>query len=143
MRAELIQKWDANKYKLEEYFKTTKQCEYSQYKTIVEKIIELVINEDVDSYPHCVYDVGKMTEIDNGDYQGTLLYAIPLRTYQPSETEYLFTYVSYGSCSGCDTLQAISCYSDELPTESQVKEYMTLALHLIQNMKKIEDFIDA
>lgn len=41
--------------------------------------------------------------------------------------------------SGCDTLMAISGYSDELPNEEQVKDYMTLALHLVQKLKRLKD----
>jgi len=41
----------------------------------------------------------------------------------------------YGSCSGCDTLQAISDYDDGRPSELQLKEYMALALHLVQKMR--------
>ena len=134
MRKEIVKQWEANKHLLEEWFKTTKQSEYDEYKTIVTKVCELVLTDKK-------YKLDEITEIDNGDYQGTLLYAIPEDTYQPAEYEYLFTTVSYGSCSGCDTLQGISEYSDGLPTEEQVKEYMTLALHLVQHMKKYsEDF---
>ena len=53
--------------------------------------------------------------------------------------DYLITHTYYGSCSGCDTLQGINSYSCELPTEEQVKDYMTLALHLVQRMHRIKD----
>jgi len=46
---------------------------------------------------------------------------------------------TYGSCSGCDTLQAIQGYSDESPSDEQVKDYMELALHIVQGLKKMED----
>ena len=132
MITEIIQKWEENKLKLEEYFKTTKQEQYTDYKTIVQKIFELIINTSEDDYEN--FAIGKMTVIDDGDYQGTQIFIIPKDTYQPSAEDYIVTDTYYGSCSGCDTLQGISSYDDELPSESQVKEYMTLALHLVQKM---------
>lgn len=47
--------------------------------------------------------------------------------------------VGYGSCSGCDTLEAIRDYSSEKPTPEQVKDYMALALHIVQGLKKMGD----
>jgi hypothetical protein len=137
MIQEVIKQWDKNKHKLEEYFRTTKQTEYSgSYGTIVQKIIELVVTQK-DKYSN--YDATQITVVDNGDYQGTQIFLIPTDTYQPSIDDYLITHTYYGSCSGCDTLQAISGYEFGFPTEEQVKEYMTLALHLVQKMKRISD----
>jgi len=133
MRKEIIEQWDKNKSKLEEYFEATKQEEYCEsYLSILKKVFELVLTDEE-------WQLDKITVVDDGYYQGTQLFIIPKQTYQPSEDEYLFTAVSYGSCSGCDTLQAISQYGYDLPTKSQVAEYMTLSLHLIQKMKKFED----
>lgn len=137
MIQEVIKQWDENKHKLEEYFRTTKQEEYSgSYKSILQKIIQLVVTEK-DEYNK--YDATKITVVDDGHYQGTQIFLIPTDTYQPSVEDYLITHTYYGSCSGCDTLQSICSYEDGLPTEEQVKEYMTLALHLVQKMKRITD----
>lgn len=132
MEAKIIQKWEENKFKLEEYFKTTKQNQYDDYKLIVQKIFELVINTSECNYEN--FAVNKMTVIDDGDYQGTQIFIVPKDSYQPNAEDYLVTNTYYGSCSGCDTLQGISFCDDELPSELQVKEYMTLALHLVQKM---------
>lgn len=83
------------------------------------------------------FDVERLTKIDDGDYQGTLLFLCPIAVYQPGEDDYWYVPVSYGSCSGCDTLQAICAYEDNLPTEEQVRDYMTLALHIVQKIKKL------
>lgn len=80
--------------------------------------------------------------IDDGHYQGTLLFVVPEDCYQPSR--YYVTKVSYGSCSGCDTMQAIlghGRYNDKTGqyeytlNDDQCKRLATLALHLIQGMK--------
>jgi len=134
MITELVKQWEENKHKLEEYFKTTKQDEYNSYETIVKKVFEICLPKATD---YNGWDLGKMTVIDDGDYQGTQIFIIPTDTYQPSVEDYVMTDTYYGSCSGCDTLQAISEYDYELPTDEQVKEYMTLALHLVQKLKRL------
>lgn len=73
-------------------------------------------------------------EIDDGDYQGTLVYLIAERIYQP--TRYWCVRVSYGSCSACDTLQSIQ--DSEGAPEEKAKQYWTLALHVVQNLKEID-----
>ena len=137
MIQEIIKRWEENKYKLEEYFSTTKQEKFASYEAIVQQIFELVINSDEDSYER--FNVNKMTVIDDGYYQGTQIFIIPRDTYQPNIDDYLITHTYYGSCSGCDVLEGIRNYSSGLPTEQQVKEYMILALHLVQKMKRITD----
>lgn len=132
----IVKQWDAKKHKLEEYFATTKQEEYQDYKTILIKLFELVITEVENKWSGAdEFDISKMTVIDDGDYQGTTIYIIPKDTYQPSTEDYVITDNYYGSCSGCDTLLAISEYEDDLPNKEQVKEYMTIALHLVQKMR--------
>lgn len=138
MIKEFIDKWQKDKDKLEEYLRTTPQSEYSTYRALLEKTIELVLNGECgDEFSDL--DIKRITEIDDGDYQGTLVYMIPKCKYQPSADDYVVTYVWYGSCSGCDTLLSISSYKDGLPTKSQVNKYMLLCLHMIERMKYVYD----
>ncbi len=135
MIPEIIKQWDKNKHKLEDYFRNTKQSEYSNYyKEILVKIFELCINSD-----DLMFDLTKITVIDDGDYQGTQIFLIPKDTYHPSASDYVVTNTEYGSCSGCDTLMGISCYYEDLPTSDQVKQYMTLSLHLVQKLKWLDE----
>lgn len=47
--------------------------------------------------------------------------------------------VDYGSCSGCDTLCSIRAGGRrDRPTDEQVDEYMTLALHIVQSIKEFD-----
>ena len=101
------------------------------YKAIVKLVIETITREDEYDDP----DPERIHEIDDGDYQGTLVYVIGAKGYQPSR--YWYVRVSYGSCSGCDTLEAIRGYSDEPPTDEQVREYWTLALHVAQGLREM------
>jgi hypothetical protein len=104
------------------------------YKDIVKAVICILTGED-DSNE--VPDPERITIIDDGDYQGTLLFVIGATGYQPNT--YWYVKVNYGSCSGCDTLEDIRDYSDDLPTDEQIKDYMTLALHIIQGLKEMNE----
>lgn len=79
-------------------------------------------------------DPNRITVIDHGDYQGTRLFVVAVTGYQPST--YYATLVSYGSCSGCDSLEAIVGYQETI-TESQANELWTMCLHMVQKMKEI------
>lgn len=127
-------KWSKNYNKLYEVL--CKELKLSQlndyeYKDLIKLSVTHVLNDNED----VEWDTENITEIDDGDYQGTLLYLIPKSTYQPDEQEYLMTYVGYGSCSGCDTLQSIQYGYFEDQTEI-IKEYMMLCKDIICNMIK-------
>lgn len=81
-----------------------------------------------------VNDKIQFHRIDDGDYQGTIIYMIPKGDYQPYD--YILTKVSYGSCSGCDTLQGVEYdYRDNGDKDELISELMTLSLHIIQRSK--------
>ena len=103
----------------------------SDYGIIVEYVIEAITDSNSYGDP----DPKRIHVIDDGDYQGTLLYIIGAKGYQPSD--YWSVFVYYGSCSGCDTLQGICGYRDEPPTEQNIDDYMTLALHIVQGLKEV------
>lgn len=137
-----IEQWNKNKDKLRKDIEDN-FAEYNNasYKDLVVKVVDIIFNDEDDYYDD-KFDSENIAEIDNGDYQETLLYIIPQDTYQPSESEYLMTYVGYGSCSGCDTLQAIQMWSfddegvrgDE--KEQFIKDMLGLCLNLVQNTIK-------
>lgn len=106
------------------------------YKEIVKNVITIISKDNDYNVP----DPERIHQIDDGDYQGTLVFVIAAKGYQPSE--YWSVMVSYGSCSGCDTLEGIndSC-DDEPPTEEQVEQYMTLAVHILQGLKEMNSEI--
>lgn len=112
------------------------------YKEVVTTVIKVIAERDGDNkYQDTKYkdlQADMIVEIDHGSYQGTLLYLIPDNDYQPHD--YYYVKVLYGTCSGCDTLQSIkeSHYGAPLPTNNQVDQYMTLALHIVQNLKKLD-----
>lgn len=136
MIQEFVKAWDANKNALREYIRTHEQKEYDMYVELVKILFEVVINPYFkDDFCNPSYNIEAIHVIDDGDYQGSQLFIIPSNDYQPSPYKYVWTYCSYGSCSGCDTLLAISGYDNGLPSEEQINGYMILLLHLLQRCK--------
>ena len=137
-----IEKWDKNKDLLRSALNNNKllnhvlnrndddPLEYLEYKDLVKLTVMFILNDKNE------WNENKIKEIDDGDYQGTLLYLIPEDTYQPNSSEYLMTFVEYGSCSACDTLQTIQCYLDVRSRDKSIDDLMNLCKDLICNMIK-------
>lgn len=101
------------------------------YKAIVTELVKILRRGCANSRP----DHERVHEINDGDYQGTLVYVIAAERYHPSE--YWYVKIDYGSCSVCDALESIRGCSGDKPTEEQIRDYMTLALHIVQGIKKM------
>lgn len=136
-----LEQWEHNKDRLKRELETRTDLNICEYKTLVELVTEFILNNPEDEpyyfegYGELKFKTEHITEIDDGQYQGTLLYLIPIDIYQPSEFEYLMTFVDYGSCSGCDTLQSIQDYCGEANlTPSQVNDFMSLCKDIVTNM---------
>lgn len=79
-----FRKWNSNRKVLEEQLKTI-DIQNVNYKDLVKITIECILNEISEgNNSDPTWDVDSITEIDNGEYQGTLIYLIPEDTYQPS-----------------------------------------------------------
>lgn len=128
MITEFVTKFDSARETLLNHYKVSHPTSYLN----IVKDVFCIINPDGD---YGLPDPEIIHEIDDGDYQGTKLYIVPEKTYQPDK--YWSVFVNYGSCSGCDTLEAITNYSSEQPTEEQAKQYLTLALHVVQSIREI------
>jgi hypothetical protein len=123
--------WFANKHAIREKFSEKHpEC----YKDVVRIVVQMLFDA-LDDYERP--DPTRIHEIDDGEYQGTLVYVVGGHGYQPSR--YWYAMVSYGSCSGCDTFQSIRGYGEGKPNHQQVDEYMTLALHIVQGMREMGD----
>jgi len=131
MIKEFVDKFHANKDEIRKIF----EKEHPDYKEIVSAVIK-----NID--PGVAYfnppDPEGIHVIDDGNYQGTLLFIIAEKGYQPNV--YWYVMIDYGSCSGCDALQSIydGSYYGLPPTKEQVDDYMTLALHVVQGLKRME-----
>lgn len=98
-------------------------------------VLDVILNHiTVDAYEPFAIDPQRVHEIDDGDYQGTILFVIAEKGYQPSQ--YYAVYVGYGSCSGCDTLQSIVGWHGEI-TEEEVNGLMDLAETITNDIQLI------
>ena len=131
MITEFIDKFQEIKPRLLEQFSKE---EPDNYEDIFKQTIKMMFEESEDDYYSNseTPDSERITVIDNGDYQGTLLFVVASKSYQPSD--YWATRVAYGSCSECDTFQS---YSDYDNPEKSAPKMVTMALHMIESMKKI------
>ena len=121
-----LERWNKNQDALRKQLEEDISLNSCDYEYLVKLVAKHILGEE--------WDAESITTIDNGDYQGTLLFLIPRNTYQPSEFDYLMTYIGYGSCSLCDTLQGIQDWAKKKPTPEQLNGYMTLCKDLITNM---------
>lgn len=112
------------------------------YEMLLRLLCEAISGDDEEyefPNPNCI----KL--VDFGDYQGTLVFVIGGHGYQPHA--HWATWVWYGSCGGCDTLQAINdcvAYDYEnsqcTPSDKDVDAWITVMLHMLQHMTEIVSF---
>lgn len=121
LRKILAERTDLNECCYEDLVKLTFETIYNSYETTSRNKLNL----------------DKITTIDDGDYQGSLLFMIPFDAYQPDPGEYIMTAIYYGSCSGCDALQAAQNYrGKELLSEEQITDFMDICKDLVCNAIK-------
>lgn len=136
MKKFVIDAWEKHKNDLRENFRKDPNIWREWYKDIVTTIYQTLFPKQL--------DLNHIIEIDDGDYQGSLLFVVPFNKYQPAPYEYLTTWVSYGSCSGCDTLIYIKekCPwggTDKEISKETLDELMRLALDIARNTRLFRD----
>lgn len=88
------------------------------------------------------FNTEEVTRIDDGDYQGTLLYFWHMDHYQPEPQKYFWTFINYGSCSVCDTMLGIESdysFAEDKAEGAKVaaEELWLLMLHMAQQTKPL------
>lgn len=112
---------------------------YIGYPLLVMMIVKYILNPGAINYEKYSENIH---EINDGDYQGALLFLVHKDTYLPESDDYLITTVEYGSCSGCDTLlNILECmdYDDHEKnrlTKRQVDAIMNLCRDMVVKMKQ-------
>lgn len=130
MEQELVERFDSKREEIRcDLLMLLRDYNWITYADIVKVVIEAV--HDGYGTP----DPENIHEIDDGEYQGTLLYVIPMDCYQP--WDYWCVKVDYGSCSGCDTLLAILEGDYGNTANEKVDALFTLAPHIVQGLKRI------
>lgn len=133
MILEYVKQWDENKGLLQKSFEDKLP---ESYEDIYKRLFQLVVTNPSLSYRE-EWNWKTYRLIDDGDYQGHQIFVLASNAYQPSLWDYIFTDVAYGSCSGCDTFEWIE-YSGK-SKEDKIKEFMTLALHMVQETKNFKN----
>lgn len=98
-------------------------------------IVEIVFTEIGDSFRRP--DPEKIQCFGGNGYDGTFYFFMP----SADEESFWGVAIFYGSCSGCDAMQAIAdsgSWDAKQPNKQQLKDYMTLALHIIQGTKELD-----
>lgn len=130
MIPEFVASWDQRKGLLRAELALAHPADYGG---LLQSLVRLVLH-DPENYE--TPEPSRIERVDFGDYQGTLVFVIGAGGYQP-RLHWAIS-IDYGSCSVCDTFERIGGYDDEAPTEEQVNDYMTLALHMVQGLALIE-----
>ena len=130
--------WNTNKDKLRDVLANRTDLSECDYELLAKLTYETIFNDHEGVMDYEKLDLENISIIDNGDYQGTLIILVPFNTYQPSEYEYLMSYIGYGSCCGCDVLQAAQLYSDdgEKLNETQLSDFMSICEDIVSNTIK-------
>lgn len=123
-----LKQWNNNKELLENALREMQSSNKLpiDYEELLKLVIQKVLNVD-SNYTWS----DSITVIDNGDYQGSLLFAIHLDAYQPSPGDYLLTFIYYGSCGGCDALMGAYGNANK---ELQIQDYMAICKDLVCNI---------
>jgi hypothetical protein len=119
MIQELVTMYEANKDNIR--FDIITELSHHSYASIEAERLVAILAKNLP-----ILDYENITTLKYGDYQGTCVFVIPERGYS-SYRFYVVKY-DYGSCSGCDTLEALGNDIDGLMNE---------VLHLVQNIKEI------
>lgn len=85
------ERWELNKEKLQKQLEVL--SDFAEYDDLVRLTIDVILNHD-----DLKLNVNRIRMIDDGDEKGIYLFIIPFDKNQPSEQEYLMTYVSYDNC---------------------------------------------
>lgn len=131
----IIKNWEDNKHLIREELKKSHPHDYLS----LVKLVVSHVGEEIDDQYHSL-DPNRIHCIDDGEYKGAILFIIGADYYQPHD--YWYVMINYGSCSGCDTFEFIKSgdygdYGDNPPSDQQIDDYMTLALHIVQGIKKL------
>lgn len=127
MIKEFVEAWESHKHEVQAAFAANEPYEYEE---IVRAVVDLMHKHVAVGWKP---DPARIKKLASNEYEGTDAYVLQGGGSYPSWFWYVL--VSYGSCSVCDTLQSARELPDE---ESRVRDYMKLALHIVQSIKAME-----
>lgn len=131
MIQEFVDKFMKNKHILAEKFSKGHPKNYHE-------IVRLTVEQLNDKGVYSSISPDYIHSINYGSYSGTLLFVVTSAVSEYELGNCWYVKINYGSCCMCDVLQKIRGYENEKPNEEQVKDYLNLALNIVQNLKKME-----
>ena len=124
-----LNRWTDNNKKLREVIANTPVKERKSW-----FYADLVYLVATTVYEFELPDVSSIRYGGECNYQGTLVFLIPMDDSPSTEREWLMSYVGYGSCTVCDTLQNIQCDDgDSNFGIDAVDEYMNICRDIVSN----------
>lgn len=123
-----LEKWDKNNKKLREVIANTPVEERKKwdYDNLMYLVSKLIFEFDTLDLHDITYDGGE-------NYNGTLMFLIPMNCVPEAPHDWLMSYIDYGSCTVCDTLQRIQYTSESDPDIDAIDEYMHLCRDMVSN----------
>ena len=124
-----LNRWDENNKKLREVIANTPVEERKNwdYADLVYLVATTVYEFEL-THVHNIRYGGEC------NYQGTLVFLIPMDDSPFTEREWLMSYVGYGSCTVCDTLQSIQCDDGDPDSDiDAVDLYMNICRDIVSN----------
>ena len=144
MDKEMLEKWESNKNNLRKKLECLNDAKIEDlsYSHLVRYVIDEILNDGI---KNSRFLSSKLKVVDYGDYQGTIIFIFTKNIYQPSLHETYYTFIEYGSCSGCDILINIICNYFDIKYVNQsakhkclVNDLMILCLHIFQHINSFE-----
>lgn len=124
-----LNRWDDNNKKLREVIANTPVGERKNW-----DYVDLVYLVATTVYEFELLDVHNIRYGGECNYQGTLVFLIPTDDSPSTEREWLMSYVGYGSCTVCDTLQNIQCDDGDSDFGiDAVDGYMNICRDIVSN----------
>ena len=124
-----LNRWDDNNKKLRDVIANTPVEERKNW-----DYADLVYLVATTVYEFELPDVSSIRYGGECNYQGTLVFLIPMDDSPSTEREWLMSYVGYGSCTVCDTLQGIQCDDGDSDFGiDAVDEYMNICRDIVSN----------
>lgn len=120
LRANMIARFEGNQYA------------YDDAAALFKSLVEVL--DTSDTWDWNIPDPDRITRIDHGDYQGTEVFVVAAKGYQPHR-HWAMSW-GYGSCSGCDALQAVAY--DYSGAEAKADALLGFMLNMVQSMVEIQ-----
>jgi hypothetical protein len=120
--------WVANRQTVRAKFEAAHPAGYAAIVRAVVEMLHAACDEPDKPDPERIH------QINDGKVSGDIVFVIGSTGL--TRLRYWYMMISYGSCDVCDTLRKIRSFEyGEKPNPRQLEDYMTLALHVVQDLR--------